>query len=138
MNKVLIFDAYPSIRELLVEELAAEGNLVISTGNPDLIPDLITTFGPDLFVLDPYVRGVMKWGLLDSAKAKNSKLPILLFTQWSSPDPHFSEADACLPKSSALDRLTEKIRGILGKVPREGNSQTVLSPDNQMERPSET
>ena len=30
MAKILIFDEYPSIRDLLAEELAGEGNVVLS------------------------------------------------------------------------------------------------------------
>ena len=115
MNRILIFDAYPSIRELLAEELAARGNTVVPIGNPDLIPELITTFGPDLLILDPYIRGTMKWELFDSAKIQNPELPIVLFTERSSSDPHFSQADACLPKSYILDSLGQKIQKIMEK-----------------------
>jgi DNA-binding NtrC family response regulator len=115
MNKILVFDAYPSIRELLVDELAAGGNTVVPIGNPDLIPELIATFSPDLIIMDPYIRGTMMWGLLDSAKGQDPEIPILLFTQWSSFDVHFSQADAALPKSYNPDRLSQKVKEIMGK-----------------------
>ncbi len=116
----------PSIRELLAEELAAEGNTVIPIGNPDLIPELIMTFNPDLLILYPYMRGAMRWDVFDSARVQNPKVPILLFTQWSSPDPHFSQASASLPKSYLLDRLKQKIREILEKNPAgKGDSKDV-------------
>lgn len=115
MNKIIIFDAYPSIRELLAEELAVEGNTVVPISNPDLIPDLITTFEPDLLILDPYMGGGIKWDVFDSARAQNPKLPILLFTERSSLDIHFSQADACLPKSYNLDKLKQKIKAIMRK-----------------------
>jgi len=57
----------------------------------------------------------MKWELFDSARAQNPQLPILLFTEWSAPDPHFCQAEACLPKSYILDRLSQKIKEIMGK-----------------------
>ncbi len=110
---LLIFDAYPSIRELMTEELAAEGNSVVAISNPDLIPGLIVTFNPDLFILDPYIRGIMRWEVIDLAKIQNPSLPVLLFTQWPVSDPHSSQADACLPKSYILDNLKRKIKEIL-------------------------
>jgi DNA-binding NtrC family response regulator len=113
MNRILIFDAYPSIRELLAEELAGEGNTVAAIANPDLIADLIITFDPDLFILEPYIRGSMMWEMLDSAKRQNPNLPILLFTQWSGLDSHFSQAEACLPKSYILDNLKRKVKEIM-------------------------
>ncbi len=48
MNRILIFDAYPSIRELLAEELAADGYTVVPIGIPNSIPNLTKTFEPDL------------------------------------------------------------------------------------------
>ena len=115
MSRILIFDAYPSIREFLADELSAEGNTVVPIGNPDLIPHLIVAFRPGLLIMDPYLRGTMKWELFDSARAQNPQLPILLFTEWSAPDPHFCQAEACLPKSYILDRLSQKIKEIMGK-----------------------
>ena len=127
MNKILIFDAYPSIRELLAEELAAEGNTVVPIGNPNLISELITTFGPDLLILDPYIRGTMKWELFDSARVQNPELPIVLFTDWSSPDHHLSQADAYLPKSYILDSLSQKIKKIMEKRVSGGNGSVDIS-----------
>ena len=37
MAKILAIDEYPSIRDLLSEELTEEGNVVVSTGDPNLI-----------------------------------------------------------------------------------------------------
>jgi DNA-binding NtrC family response regulator len=121
MKRILIFDAYPSIRELLAEELAAEGNTVVPIANPESIAGLVNTFEPDLLIMDPYIRGSMKWEMFDAAKAQDPQLPILVFTQWPSPephpDPHFGQADACLAKSYSLDRLKGKIKEILKKTP---------------------
>jgi DNA-binding NtrC family response regulator len=136
MPRILIFDAYPSIRELLAEELAADGNTVVPIGNPESIAGLVTVFGPDLLILDPYIRGRMNWELFDEAKEQNPDLPVLLFTQWSSPDPHFGLAVACLPKSYILDTLKQKIKEILKKPSREqalgmtSARKTFLNPAN--------
>ncbi len=117
MNRILIFDAYPSIRELLAEELAADGYTVVPVGIPNSVPNLTKTFEPDLVIMDPYIRGAMKWELLDTVKAQNPKLPILLFTEWVSGDSHFHQADASLSKSYILDSLKQKVKEILEKRP---------------------
>jgi DNA-binding response OmpR family regulator len=65
MAKVLATDEYPSIRALLSEELAEGGNVVVSTGDPNRIPEMLRTFEPDLMILEPYVRGEMRWELLE-------------------------------------------------------------------------
>ena len=128
MKKILIFDAYPSIRELLAEELAGEGNMVVPVGNPDLIPELITTFDPDLFILDPYIRGGMTWELFDAVKAKNPDLPIFLFTHWASPDPHFDRAEAYLPKSYSLGKLADAVKKIPARRLRKSSPRDVSPP----------
>ncbi len=128
MKRILIFDAYPSIRELLTEELAGEGNMVVPVGNPDLIPELINTFDPDLFILDPYIRGGMTWELFDAVKVKNPDLPILLFTHWAAPDPHFDRAEAYLPKSYSLEKLNAAVKKIPDRKMRESSWRKVSLP----------
>ncbi len=126
MSRILIFDAYPPTREILAEELAADGSIVVPIGNPESITGVVTAFEPDLFILDPYIRGGMKWELFDAVKEQNPKLPILLFTESSFPDPHFTQADGCLPKSYILDKLKQKIKETLQKRPsRKRDSQTI-------------
>ena len=63
MAKILIFDEYPSIRNLLAEELAGEGNVILSIGRAELLRDGIATFNPDLAILDLFLRG--RIGFLD-------------------------------------------------------------------------
>ena len=115
MSRILIFDAYPSIREILADELAADGSIVVPIGNPESIAGAVTAFEPDLFIMDPYIRGGMKWELFDAVKKQNPKLPILLFTESFFPDPHFTQADGCLSKSYILDKLKQKIIETLEK-----------------------
>jgi len=126
MSRILIFDAYPSIREILAEELAADGSIVVPIGNPESIAGVVTAFEPDLFILDPYIRGGMRWELFDAVKEQNPKLPILLFTEASFPDPHFTQADGLLQKSYILDKLKQKIKETLQKrSSRKQDSQTI-------------
>ena len=43
MAKILILDEYPSIRNLLTEELAGEGNLILAIGRVEFIWEEIAT-----------------------------------------------------------------------------------------------
>ena len=65
MAKILILDECPSTRNLLAEELAGEGDVVGSTGRGELILQEMVTFNPDLAILDLFVKGNYKWGLLE-------------------------------------------------------------------------
>ena len=57
MAKILAIDEHPSIRDLLSEELTEEGNVVVSTGDLNLIPEMLRTFEPGLMSLRPlYAR----------------------------------------------------------------------------------
>ncbi len=127
MNRIIIFDAYPLILELLSEELAGEGNTVVAISNPDLIPNLIMTFDPDLIIMDPYMHGIMRWEVIESAKIQNPNLPVLLFTQWSALDPHVSQAEAYIPKSHIFDNLKRKVKEIMErKTTGNGGSKGAL------------
>ena len=37
MKKILVFDAHPSIRQLLAEEITAEGHVTMSVGKGDYV-----------------------------------------------------------------------------------------------------
>jgi CheY-like chemotaxis protein len=113
MARILAIDEYPSIRDLLSEELAEEGNVVVSTGDPNLIPEMLRTFEPDLMILDPYVRGRMRWELLERIKNQKPHLPILIFAASYKEDPHQFQVDGWVAKSFLFDDLKQKIFEIL-------------------------
>ena len=117
MAKILAIDEYPSIRDLLSEELTEEGNVVVSTGDPNLIPEMLRTFEPDLIILDPYVRGEMRWELVKGIKNQKRHLPILIFADPYKEDPHQFQVDGWVAKSFLLDDLKQKIIKILEKPP---------------------
>ena len=52
MKKLLIIYDYASVRELLMEELAADGHLVVPLGKPALAKEVIGTLRPDLVLLN--------------------------------------------------------------------------------------
>jgi hypothetical protein len=72
--------------------------------------------------LDPYMRGEMKWKLFDSTKTLNPKLWIILFTEWSPPDPHFDKANAYLLKAYNFDKLKKMIKEIIRRGHQARNS----------------
>ena len=51
MVKILLMGEDPSAREFIAEDLAGEGHLVATIGNPALIGELLITFDPDLVLL---------------------------------------------------------------------------------------
>ena len=73
MAKILILDECPSTRNLLAEELAGEGNIVLSTGMPDLILEEITAFNPEVAILDLFVKGKYRWDLLEGIKNRGEE-----------------------------------------------------------------
>lgn len=115
MAKILAIDEYPSIRDLLSEELTEVGNVVASTGDLNLIPDLLRTFDPDLIILDPYVRGEMHWESLEWIKKQKPHLPILIFATPYKEDSHQFQVDSWVAKSFLFDDLKQKIIKILEK-----------------------
>jgi CheY-like chemotaxis protein len=115
MAKILAIEEYPSIRDLLSEELTAEGNVVASTGDPNLIPDMLQTFEPDLMIIDPYVGGKMRWEMLERIKNQKPRLPILIFADAYKEDPHQIQVNGWVAKSFLFGDLKQKIIEILEK-----------------------
>ena len=114
MKKILIFDAYPSIRQLLAEELKAEGNVTMGIGKPEFVNEWVGKFEPDLIVLDLYVRGEILWNLLTDLKIRYPDIPILLFMAFQPNEiPRLNEADAWVRKSFLFEELKEKIVQLL-------------------------
>ena len=110
MTRILVFDEYPSMREILAEELAADGSTVVLLGKTDLILKEISIFRPDLMVLDLFLRGKWRWDLFEEIKARNPDLPILIFSGCSPRgDPHLLQTEGFVMKSSVFDELRENI-----------------------------
>jgi CheY-like chemotaxis protein len=117
MAKILAIDEYPAIRDLLSEELTEGGNVVVSSGDPNLIPGLLRTFDPDLIIMDPYVRGEMHWELLERIRNQKPHLPILIFADPYKEDSHQLQVDNWVAKSFLFDDLKQEIIKIQGKPP---------------------
>jgi DNA-binding NtrC family response regulator len=114
MAKILIFDEYPPIREILVEELTIRGNKVIPIVKSEQILKEITAFNPNLLILDLFMKGKYEWELLEEIKRENPDLPILIFSGWyPKGDPHLSQTQGFVMKSSVFEELEESINRIL-------------------------
>jgi DNA-binding response OmpR family regulator len=116
MRKIFIFDTYPPVRQLLAEELAAEGNVTMDIGSRELVSELVGRFEPDLIILDLFNRGRMDWDLMAELRARYPSIPVLLFTTFHPQEmPRLKEADAWVKKSFHFEDLKQKIASLLGK-----------------------
>ena len=116
MDKILIVDSYSSVRELLTEELAGDGKMVVAVGNPASIPDILNTFEPDLVILDVFMNGKMKWNVLQDIQKRSPQLPVLIFTAtYPERDPRLYRVEGWVIKSFIFDELKQKINEVLKK-----------------------
>jgi DNA-binding NtrC family response regulator len=116
MAKILIFDEYPSIRNLLSEELAGEGNIVLGIGQAELIREGIATFNPDLAILDLFLSGRFRWDFLEDIRKQDPPLPIIIYSgYYPGGDPHLDQVDGFILKSCVLDELKQCISEVLGQ-----------------------
>jgi len=79
MGKILIFSEMFELRELLAQDFAAEGHIVVATGNPALIPDL----NPDLMLLDLHLSKVNPWKVMQLVRKKSARVVALPFIAYA-------------------------------------------------------
>lgn len=132
MKKIFIFDTNSSSRDLLCEELTAQGNTVVATGQLKVVKDSVERFKPDLIILDLYCQGEIRWDLLLEMKAFHHHVPVMIFTGCPPPEDllvHF--ADAWVRKSLFFMELNQKITPLLDGFkepePVRGNSLRTIS-----------
>ncbi len=144
MKKILIIYDYASVRELLTEELAAEGHLVVPIGKPDLAKEVIGSLRPDLVLLNLHINGRDRWDVLEEIKKQDPYLPILVLSTYDGyQEVHpKSLADVYMIKSFRFERLRQKVTEVLQRNPinAEGmkKSEKLQSSDNNLNclRPS--
>ncbi len=83
MGKVLIFSEAFEIRELIAQDFAAEGHMVVATGNPVLIPTLTSDLNPDLVLLDLHLSKVNPWKVMQIIRNKSPRGIVLPFTAYA-------------------------------------------------------
>ena len=116
MARILILDEYPSIRNLLAEELAGEGNVILSTDKPELILEQIITFHPDVVVFDLFMRGTYRWALLEEVQKQNPDLPIIIYSgYYPKGDPHLNRIEGFIMKGSYSNDLKQCLSEVLGR-----------------------
>lgn len=117
MPNILIIDAHPYVRELLMKELMEEGYLVEATGDGVLIRELVRFSRPDLVLLDLYMKGSDSWDVLLDIKKEDPQLPVLIVTAHDNymEDFRMSHADGYVIKSIYFDELKLKITEILNR-----------------------
>jgi len=102
------------MRQLLAEELTAEGEVAMIVCKAESLKESVATFEADLIVLDLYVGGKLLWDLLKDIRSEYPAVPILLFTAFQEREnPHFKDADGWVQKSFMFEELKDKIGDLL-------------------------
>jgi DNA-binding response OmpR family regulator len=114
MDKILVVDGYSSVRELVAQDLADDGNMVVAIGNPASITEILDTFEPDLLILDVFMDKKMRWDVLLEIKKQRPRLPVVIFTSsYPDGDLHRFPVEAWVVKGFLFDELKQKIREVL-------------------------
>jgi two-component system response regulator (stage 0 sporulation protein F) len=119
MENILIVDDQACIRKLVCEELFLEGYRAEGVGDPDSLRRRLTSWRPDLVLLDLYLDGPCGFNILSDIKKEHPHLPVVIFTAYDSykDDPRLAEADGYVIKSVSLDELKEKVSALLKNKP---------------------
>jgi DNA-binding response OmpR family regulator len=111
MAKILILDECPTTRNLLAEELAGEGNVVVSTGKAELILEEVVSFNPDVAIFDSLKY---RWALWKEVKNQKPDLPIIICSQpGANGHPHLTRSEGFIMKGFDLNEIKECISAIL-------------------------
>jgi len=86
MGKLLIFSEFEEIRELLAQEFVGDGHVVIATGNPALIREMLRNLDPTLLLIDFHLNKVNPWQMMRQIRKESPGLPVLPYTAYSAQD----------------------------------------------------
>ena len=119
MSKILIVDDQLCVQQLLKAELSLEGYHVATSGDADSAKWRLSSFRPDVVILDLYLGGPDGFDLFEDIKRKYPNLPVIILTAYDSyrDDPRLSQADGYVIKSIVLDELKGKIADVLCRKP---------------------
>ncbi|MGD9022686.1 MAG: response regulator [Deltaproteobacteria bacterium] len=100
MPKILVVDDQAYIRRLVSDVLVADGYEVQAVGDACSVEGDLTSFRPDLVLLDLYLDGPEGFDLLKAIKCGCPKLPVVIMTAYDSyrDDPRLSQADGYVIK----------------------------------------
>lgn len=115
MDKILLVDDQPGIRQVLSDDLGAEGYVVRTAGCANEVSGCLRGFRADLVLLDLFLDGPQGWDVLQEIKQGHPDLPVVIFTAYDSyaEDPKLSLADGYVVKSSDLTELKTTILRVL-------------------------
>jgi len=119
MEKILIIYDYASVRELLAEELAADGHLVVPIGKPDLVKGVIGTLRPDLVLVNLHINGKDRWDVLEEIRKQDPYMRVLVLSTYGGyQEGHRrSLADVYVIKSFRFEGLRQKVVEVLQRNP---------------------
>jgi CheY-like chemotaxis protein len=86
VGKLLIFSDVQETRELLAQEFGGDGHLVVTTGNPALIPGFLRDLNPTLLLMDFHLKKVSPWQMMRQINKESPHLLVLPYTAYSGQD----------------------------------------------------
>ena len=86
MGKLLILSENPEIREIMSQEFTGEGHVVIATGNPRLMPELLWNLDPNLLLIDFHLNKVNPWQIMRQIGKDSPRLRVLPYTAYAGMD----------------------------------------------------
>jgi DNA-binding NtrC family response regulator len=119
MAKILIVGKNNSAREVMAEELANEGYVVVMIGNPALIEELLATLEPDVVLLDLHIDAMDRWNVSMEIKKQAPPLPILTFASYGDAKGEINliQENGYEIKSFSLEILKQKVAELLKLKP---------------------
>ena len=122
MAKILIVGKDPSVREFMAEELAGEGHLVVTIGNPALIEELLSTLEPELVLLDFYLSRMDRWNTVEIFKRRAPHPPVVTFTSYNDgkEEIRLEMADGYGIKRFSFETLKQKVPALVRPKPIHG------------------
>ena len=122
MTKILIVGRDRSVREFMAKELAGEGHLVVTIGNPALIEELISTLDPELMLLDFHLRRMDLWNTMERLKKRGPCLSVLIFKSYSGgkEEIRLEMADGYGIKRFSFETLKQRVSELLRPKPIHG------------------
>lgn len=115
-KKILIVDDEPHLRLLYETELRRAGFETMTAADAQQGLEYIATMEPDLVILDIRMPGMDGIEALQRVLDRNSSIPVILNTAYSSYRDNFMTwaADAYITKSSDVTQLVEKVKELIG------------------------
>ncbi|MEO8266339.1 MAG: response regulator transcription factor [Ilumatobacteraceae bacterium] len=136
--RILVVDDEPTVREVVVHYLQRDGYVVHELDRGDLVADAVTTFQPDLIVLDIMLPGLS--GLEVLRAIGPNKVPVIMLTA------RVEETDRVLGLELGADdyvtkpfsprELVARVKTVLRRVQPSNATETLRFDDLSIDRSS--